>query len=328
MKLSPFAIVVTMILAGCATTAYQAPPRPVEHWVEREKTTGEGRVDVSDAEYVVISSKSARVAGRVFCQQKIDAYSEEINSGGRRNHRFEWRNVTASQISLKSIFGSFTTSLDNEGRFEYVLSISGYDNMFFQAPDNLQTGFTLSKDLLTVDIRPIQVSGSVVFPSVNLTRVPVFILERSVIKEPVFDLDEAVRHVGRLICAKVVLKFENMRSRLPENPLITVIGISGPTKEDLIRTCTNLGYTRAQAVSIIAELDYVAPDQEVSDSGQMMVFRGIKNATYAIEARSAGVHFTRLDLVVEDRPVMNKTVLLSPDRSQMFFEDTMIKGGR
>ena len=326
MKLMLPLIAVTMILAGCATTPYQLPPRPVEHWVDRELATSEGRVDVSDAQYAVVSSKSAKISGRVFCQQKIETYSEEINSGRKRNHGSEWRGSSASQIKLKNIVGSFTTSLASDGRFEYLLLIPEHDNLYFRDPGNLLPNMMLSRDLLTLDVSPI--SSSIHYPSVNLTRIPIFIAEKRVTQQPSFDLDKAVRNVEGRICSKVVLKFENMRSRLPENPLVTVIGISGPTKDDLIKTCMNLGYTKTQAISIVAELNYLTPGNKVSDSGQMMIFKGVKKGRYGIEARSAGTYFTRLDLVIEDKPITEKTVLLSPDRGRMFFKDSAIKGGK
>jgi len=315
-------IAVSMILAGCATTTYQPPPRPVEHWVDREVPTSEGRVDVSDAQYTVVSLKSAKISCRILCQQKIETYSEEVNSGRKRNRSSEWRNSFVSQVKLKSIAGSFITSLTDDGRFEYLLSIPELDNMYFQYLGSLPPNVMLSRDLLTVDVSPI--SSSIDYPSVNLTHIPIFISEKRIFEHPAFDLDESVRTVEKLICSKVVLKFENMRSHLPENPLVTVIGISGPTKEDLIKTCASLGYSREQAVSIVAALDYIAPGKKVSDSGQMMVFKGIKEGTYAIEAQSAGTHFTRLDLVIEDTAVTEKTVLLSPDRAGMFFKDSKI----
>lgn len=311
MKNVIFAIFV-MIFAGCTTIKYQPAPRPIERWVNMETATNEGRVEVFDFRYVVLSSKSVKIFGRVLGQQKINTYSEEKNSGRKKNRSSKWRVSSVSQIKLKSIIGSHALFLTSDGKFEYLLSIPEYDNTYFREPGNLSSNMILSRDLMTIDVSPIP--GYINYPSVNLARLPIFIAKRKIARQVFFDLDKAVQNVERSLLSKVVLKFENMRSRLPENPLITIIGISGPTKDDLVKACLNLGYSKTQARSIVAELDYIEPNQEISDSGQMMLFTGIRNGMYGIEVRSAGTNFKRLNLVVEDNPITERTILLSPDR--------------
>ncbi len=323
LKIFIFLIITTFVITSCTT---KPVPRPSENWIYVDNPTSEGRVDVTDIKYTTLSSKSVKISGRIWCQQKYNSYMKEVNSGKSRNYNIEWRTSAVNQILIKSILGPYTASIDNQGRFEFILIIPEHDNMFFNSTNILESGNSSSRDLLTVDITPIQISRRVDYPTINFARIPIFFSENITYEKRIFDINEAVRDVEKMICSKVILKFEDMRSRLPENPLVTIIGISGPTKSDLIKKCINLGYNKTQAVNIVAKLNYLEPNRKISDSGQMVVFNGIKKGIYGIEARNAGAHFTRLDLIIDD-DIIERTILLSPDKGQMIFKDSNFKGG-
>ncbi|MEE9614084.1 MAG: hypothetical protein V3W31_03890 [Thermodesulfobacteriota bacterium] len=313
LKVYLYIIFTILIIQGCAATPTPQTPQKTGHWETRTRQTGNAKFSVSDPNMRIIDDHTVEVFGRII-ESAYEIETFRVFIGGRYESKeritVKWHNWMPSRVLIRTPYGKYSAEVSSGGVFRTTIKTPSYEQEYFRRP-SAKKNYTATSELKSVEVEPISPPDGIRFRAQGLAEIPIWYYKYTPVPPEKFDVEKAVNRFADQNIATVIIVFQDKESRLPLTPTVRITAITTPSNQRLIDRCTELGYNKKEAEKIIEYLDeYVNIKENLEQSSQTVIFKGMVGSTYRINA-SHGKYLSFSGIInIDKKPQIRKKVLL------------------